>query len=243
MTTLPVYLINLDRSPDRLIQMQARLEALGLPYTRVPGVDGRAHWDALQADMDIPRFERNVGRRIMAGEIGCYASHMAVWDRMIADDAPMALILEDDVVFHDDFCAAQAAAQAAADHWDLLKLNVIRAKQPVRKAQAGAWDLNAYIGPFTGMGAYMIKRDVAAKLRHAIWPPTRPIDHELDRVFVHHIRHLGMEPFPSHVEDGGRSTITGASFDGVKKFKGFKRLPLHLLRLGNTLRKLGYVLR
>jgi hypothetical protein len=33
--TIPAYLINLDRSPDRLAEMQARLDALGVTFIRV----------------------------------------------------------------------------------------------------------------------------------------------------------------------------------------------------------------
>lgn len=240
--TLDTYLINLDRSPDRLAAMQAQLDQMGLPFARVRGVDGAADWDSLSADIDIPRFERNVGRRILKGEIGCYASHMAVWDRIIEADAPVALILEDDVVFHDDFMDAVAALVAAKDHWDMVKLNHIRAKQPLRQKGVGTWRLNAYLGPFTGMGAYLVTRDAVARLRPRMTPPTRPIDHELDRPWVHQMRHYGLTPWPSHVQDHGQSTITGGQFSGVEKFKGIKRLPLHGLRLHNHLRKAVHLL-
>lgn len=69
-------------------------------------------------------------------------------------------------------------------------------------------------------------------------PITRPIDHELDRVHVHEFRHFGLEPFPSHVDDGDRSTITGEGFSAVNKFAWYKRIPLYLLRISNLIGKI-----
>ena len=45
MDDLVAFLINLPRSTKRRLVMEERLDALGLPYTLVPGIDGRAEWD------------------------------------------------------------------------------------------------------------------------------------------------------------------------------------------------------
>lgn len=39
---LAIYLINMDRAPERLQAMQDKLGALGLGFHRIAGVDGRA---------------------------------------------------------------------------------------------------------------------------------------------------------------------------------------------------------
>ena len=36
-----IYLINLDRRPDRLKSMKAQLDLLNLPFTRYPAIDGK----------------------------------------------------------------------------------------------------------------------------------------------------------------------------------------------------------
>jgi len=236
-----VFLINLDRSIKRRADMEARLSALGLDYTWFHAIDGRANWSELAPSVTIPAFERNVGRAVMQGEIGTYHSHLGVWKAFLATDNDIALVLEDDVVFHDDFLAALHAAVAAVDQWDFLKLNKIRAKHPRVQGKIGPYSLNAYFGAATGLGAYLITRDLAARLLPAMLPVTRPIDHELDRTFVHKFRHLGLEPFPSHVDDGNDSTITGRSFAEVKKFPKWKRLPNYVLRLRNLVGKLVYM--
>jgi glycosyl transferase, family 25 len=173
----------------------------------------------------------------MAGEIGCYHSHLLVWRDFLAGSAEVALIMEDDVVFHSDFMNALDVSLLAVAEWDFLKLNKIRAKQPICQGMIGKWQLNAYLGPSTGLGAYLITRELASRLLPAMLPITRPIDHELDRVDVHDFRHFGLEPFPSHVDDGNESTITGNRFSAVKKFPWYRRLPVYVLRFRNLLGK------
>lgn len=234
---LPCYLINLPRSADRRQRMEEQLARLGLSYTLFPAVDGRARWEELLPTLDAAAFDRNTGRPALPGEVGVYHSHLGVWRRFFETGAPEALVLEDDVVFHDDFHEALAAAQDARDQWDLLKLNRIRAKQPVRCGSAGRFAVNAYRGPFTGFGAYLIRRDLAARLGESFLPIRRPIDREADRTHVHRFRHRGLEPFPSHVEDHGSSTITGSNFSEVRKRPWFRRIPSYVDRMATLVGK------
>ena len=217
--------------------MDAQLDLLPYTVRQLPGVDGAARWEELAPSVDLPAFCRNTGREVLPGEIGAYHAHLDAWRALLDSGAEVGLILEDDVVFHPDFAEAVATALAARQAWDFLKLNKIRAKTPVTQGMLGRWRLNAYLGPATGLGAYLIKADLAARLLPGMLPITRPIDHELDRVHSHDFRHFGLEPFPSHVDDGGFSTITGDAFTAVRKFPWYRRLPVHAVRAGNLLGK------
>lgn len=135
---LMVILINMDRSTQRRDQMEHRLKALGLAYSRLSAVDGKAQWGDLCQTVDIAAFERNVGRDVMQGEIGCYHSHLRAWQTLLDSDCQTLLVLEDDVVFGDDFLEALGEALQHRRSWDILNLNKIRAKQPVRQAGLGA---------------------------------------------------------------------------------------------------------
>ena len=240
---LGVWLINLDRDTDRRAAMERQLGALGLPYTRFAAINGKEQAETLARRADAAAYARNMGSPILPGKMGCYASHVTVWEAFIASDHPVALILEDDVVFHDDFLSALDLALAHADTWDTLRFNCIRAKLPVRQARLGRYDLNAYLGPFTGNAAYLIHRDVARRILPNLWPQTRAFDHELNRFFRHDFRQFGLEPFPSHVDDGGDSSITGTNFALVKKPHWTKRLPHYRLKAANYLRRGWWLLR
>ena len=243
MPDIPVWLINLPRATARREKMQAQLALMGLPYTLFPGVDGRAEEARLLANTDQVAFERNMGRKILIGGLGCYHSHLGVWEAFLASGAPIALVMEDDVVFHDDFLSSVTLALGAAQHWDFLKLNKIRAKMPISQGRIGPYHLNAYLGPNTGTGAYLINRATAAKLLPAMRRVTRATDHEINRFFVHDFRLRGLEPFPSHVDDGNVSLITGTGFADVRKFPWYRRLPHYLLKAQNYLRRFLWLLR
>ena len=98
---LSVWQINMPRALARRNKMEIELARSGLEYSLFPSVDGKAEADRLLANIDIEAFERNVGCIILIGGLGCDHSHLAVWDTFLATGKPLALILEDDVVFHD----------------------------------------------------------------------------------------------------------------------------------------------
>ncbi|MFN3846841.1 MAG: glycosyltransferase family 25 protein [Paracoccaceae bacterium] len=240
---LPVWMINLDRATDRRARMEAQFDALGLTVTRIAAIDGKTEAARIVPVADTDRFTALMGRPPLAAELGCYLSHLEAWRQLVASDAKVGLVLEDDVVFHDNFLLAVTAALRASDQWDMLKLNRIRAKMPVPQGRVQAWQLNAYLGPATGFGAYLITRDLAARLLPKLLPIRLPIDYEATRFFDHDFRLLGLEPFPSHVDDGGVSTITGQNFAEVVKPPRHKRLGNYGMRAGNYLRRAVWLAR
>ena len=237
------FLINLPRATERRQKMEEQLAALNLPYELFNAVDGRERGEELLKRLDKRAFERNAGRKVLMGELGCYASHLEVWKETLASGAEFALVLEDDVVFHEDFLDAIELAISHARHWDYLKLNRIRAKIPVRQGKIGTYDLNAYLGPATGTGAYLIKASTIRKLMPGMLPITRPFDHELNRFFAHDFRLLGLEPFPSHIDDGGVDFIARDAGPVAKRAPFYHRLPNYRLRVANYFRRFSYLLR
>lgn len=239
---LGVWLINLDRAEKRRADMQARLAALALPYTQFRAVDGKAEAAALEHTVDRAAYERNTGSHLLPGKIGCYHSHMRVWQELVTSDYPVALILEDDVVFHDDFLTSVDAALSVMDQWDTIRFNCVRAKIPVTQSRVGPYKLNAYIGPFTGNGAYLIKRETAARLLPNLLPMQRPFDRELNRFFVHNFRQRGLEPWSSHIDDDGTSTITGVQNSDLRKKSMIHRIPSKLQKYSFYVQRIIYLL-
>lgn len=236
-----VLLINLPRSVERRARMEERLTELGLAYELLPAVDGRAQWDELLSSVNVDAFQRHVGRDVLPGEVGCYHSHLQAWRRFLASEAQALLVLEDDMVFHADFLDALRTALRGQAHWDMLKLAKIRAKQPVCQGHLGAYRLNAYLGAATGFGAYLVQRETAKRLLPALLPIRAPIDRELERVQAYDLRHFGLEPFPSHPQDEGQSTITGQHFSAVKRYPLSRRWTKYAEQSRNLLLRLFYL--
>lgn len=238
-----IWVINLPRDTGRRQQMEAQLEAMGLAFALFPAIDGRIKEGRLLRRADAFSYALNMGAPLLPGKMGVFASHLAVWEALQCSPHKAALILEDDVVFHDDFLTALDTALTNADLWDMVRFNKIRAKIPVTQARLGRYSLNAYLGPFTGNAAYLIKREVAARVAPGLWPQTRALDHELNRFFKHDYRQLGLEPWASHPDDGGTSTITGTGFELVKKPHWTKRLPHYRLKAANYFRRAFWLAR
>ncbi|CAD0301269.1 MULTISPECIES: glycosyltransferase family 25 protein [Xanthomonas] len=102
------YLINMQRSSDRLQAMSARFQALGMPFERIPAFDGATLTPEQIADFVRERPLEGSGdgfstgpRKWTASNIGCFLSHQAAW-RIAADsDDAYTAIFEDDMHLSD----------------------------------------------------------------------------------------------------------------------------------------------
>ncbi len=86
---VPTFVINLDRRPDRLGQVAARLDRAGMAFVRQPAVT-----PDLVADSGI----RSANPGLQPTELACVASHFEIYRRVADEQIPLALILEDDVL-------------------------------------------------------------------------------------------------------------------------------------------------
>lgn len=155
---LAVFLINMDGATKRLADMTARLDAMGLKAERIPGVNGR------ELNYPIPEFSEISymlmhGRRTSPPEIGCYLSHVACARKFMEGDADISLILEDDVIFDDDFLNAIDEAALNGSDWDLLRLTTVSngRKFPFRPLSNGR-SLAVALTREKGSGAYLVNR-------------------------------------------------------------------------------------
>src|SRR5262249_8648793 len=111
------FVINLDRSPNRLALVREQLTSLGLAWERVPAVDGSTLSLPDHGVVDEKAFKWRHHALLRRGEIGCYLSHRIAINRFLASPAAAGVILEDDVQLSADFAAALAALAACPDRW------------------------------------------------------------------------------------------------------------------------------
>ena len=238
-----VWLISLPESADRRARAVEQLSACGLKFNVFDAIDGTAQADNLAHRVDAEAYQRNMGTPLLPGKMGVYASHLAVWQEFLATENDFALVLEDDVVLHEDFPVALQAALSVESHWDIIRFNCIRAKLPVTQARVGKYRVNAYLGPFTGNATYLIKRETANKLGTSLWPQQRALDHELNRFFIHGYRQLGLEPWSSHPDDAGVSTITGVNHALLQKPHWSERKPYYKQKALNYFKRFSWLFR
>ena len=93
---MKTYLINLDRSIDRLEAMKIRLKTIGVDFERVSGIDGNKF---PPVDYTTKSPNARYPHHLSAGEIACFLSHKKCWELLIKSNEEWALILEDNCTF------------------------------------------------------------------------------------------------------------------------------------------------
>jgi glycosyl transferase family 25 len=240
---IPIYVISLARAKQRRIRVASEFERVGLEYAIYEGIDGQLSSQELLALFDSRAWTRNMGGPLSLGHLGCYMSHVQLWRQVATGDDAIALICEDDVVFSSEFPNALLSALSMQSQWDIVRFSCVRAKGKLLQAVSGEFSLNAYWGPFTGNGCYLIKRDVASRLADSFLPIRRAHDHELNRFFFYNIRLMGLEPFTAQPQDDGKSFITGKDMALASKFPFHRRLPHYVQKLGNYVRRIDWLAR
>ena len=90
------FVINLKRRPDRLENFKAKCP---LDFTVVPAFDGKNYQDESEAEKSLMKKFIN----LMPGEIGCFISHIRIFQKIVDEAIPLAFIMEDDAIFCEDF--------------------------------------------------------------------------------------------------------------------------------------------
>lgn len=96
--SIPIYLVNLDRRPDRLAHMTGQLDAMGLTFERVPALDGA------EPDCPIdPRVAQSNHVLPMGRGSQAYASTLLrLFETIATGDNELVLLLQDDIELSPD---------------------------------------------------------------------------------------------------------------------------------------------
>ena len=170
----PVFVISLADSHERRRHAEAQCRELNLPWEFVDAVDCRnASLDDI-ADKHDPRKASRFGMRPLApAEVGCYLSHLKVYELMRERGVRRAVVAEDDFRLDDAPRAARviAALNASAPAFDIVQLGVHISRSPIISryyARPIAADDDLLISRFQGIASgayfYMIDLDYAEAL-------------------------------------------------------------------------------
>jgi glycosyl transferase family 25 len=232
------YVINLDRSPDRMERIGHELAAQGIAHERHAAVDGRSLDLSAEADFDGEGYARSHGKKVVPNEVGCYLSHMAVMKRFLQTAHEHCLVLEDDAQLSNDFSAVVQQVLGSPANGDLTLLYGNRrhvalalSELPCHRKMVGYW------GKQTGAVAYLVNRKAAeAFVRHML-PMRLPLDHAFSQVWTMGIRMRGVHPFP--VTTGAFESVIGKTGE---KFPLRQRLRTLRFRFTCEMRRYRYQL-
>jgi glycosyl transferase family 25 len=223
-----IYLINLDRSSDRLLSADKHFNAVGLPFERIVAID--AHKEDLSGyPIDRKVFQRTHGRAtIRPGEIGCYFSHLKALRAFLASEREFGIILEDDVLPHKQLSVMLEELMDFSDEWDIVSLFHFHRGGPIVVRRAKHFSMNVHIAHISSSAAYLLTRAAAEYLVSCLGVMQECIDHSLYAPWKHGLKLRSVTPLPINLTaQAHQSTINPES---GKKPLIFFRLPTLLNR-------------
>lgn len=176
-TPYPIFIISLDDAEQRRQPLLDQLAEQGLEWQVFPAVDARTGVpEEYEPLIDRENSYKRMRREMSNGEYGCALSHRSIYQKIVAEHLPGAVILEDDAILHPhfgDFLRAGDAASADMVIFDYLRASVSRWRD--RTATHGV-KLHQMYARSTRTTGYALSQKAAQKMLAA----TTPISHAAD---------------------------------------------------------------
>lgn len=170
-----IFVINLDKNPERLLWIKNQLDSFGMAFERFAAVLGSAlPPDEYRRSTSPFRSLMAYGALLEKGEVGCALSHLAVYRRIVSDGLPYALILEDDCTFSRDFprILKEVETFVKADKKQVVLLSAHGVSDELRNRDMGIVPIRTC----TCADAYVITNTAAQAILNANYPVVVPCD-------------------------------------------------------------------
>lgn len=163
-SNIKIFLINLDSRKDRLLKMEERLK--DTKFERIQAVD--------KTTLNIKE-----NGNLSTAELSCIASHIKALNRFLESDGEICCILEDDVIFGQDFFKILNMNFVFPDDCYIIKLETFLQDIWVSKFfhKAGSLRLNKLHSIHYGSAAYLTSRKGAKYLISELEKCEAAVDH------------------------------------------------------------------
>ena len=169
--------------PERYAGLQRRLAPWKDRVSLFPGTDGaqidRSTWSAARLKSGLWK-----GKPIRRGQMGCYDSHVRLWQKIARQHTGPILVLEDDAgLAHTPriselFRSLFATLEKRKIPWDVIYLGHFGTWRGAGRVVApGIREATQWQGLF----CYLIKPDAARLLASHAWPMREPVDVYMQR--------------------------------------------------------------
>jgi glycosyl transferase, family 25 len=172
---MKIYLINLDRHPERLAHMRKQLD--GVAFERISAIDGSRRPPTTNG---LTRFE-----------LACLESHRTAWRKFLASAEGLACFLEDDVHIQPGFAALLEGTKWPPKDAHSVKLDTYFQKVRLgeRLRASGGREIARLYSRHESAAAYILSRDGAARYLELTESARQPADYA---VFPNAPRRLGL---------------------------------------------------
>jgi len=218
------YVINLDRSKDRLEHITRIFGEQGLVFERIAAVDGR-----LLSEEELGRLtaKSTWQPKLTASEVGCFLSHRKCLRQIAEGNEPWVAVFEDDVILSSSIKILLQEDSWIPQNTDIVKLDTNKtictlSRRKIINIARKKYYLSRLLSAHYGTGCYIISRQCAKKLLDLIQAIKAPIDviyFDPNKGLLHQLNIQQVIPAPV-IQSGMTSTI-----EKGKKVK--EVLPLH----------------
>lgn len=193
MSVSNVYVISLKRSVERREKVAQEMAEKNIAFTFFDAVDGHSGEPELAADYDYrKRLWLTSGYMPFKGELGCYASHYALWIKCVELGEPI-IVCEDDITLSDQASSIVSLALEKVKYYGFLRLEAIEpggACVPVEHLDNGTISLMK--DNFGGLRSYAISPSAAMRLIKHRW--CFPVDCFVGANYIHGQYSYHLEP-------------------------------------------------
>lgn len=236
-----VFLINLDRSPDRLQLARKNLSAAGMPFQRIAGFDASKE-DLSKCVIDTAAFCIAHGRKApRKAEIGVYQSHLRAISAFLESDKEFGIVLEDDAAPELNITQSVAQLIAWRHEWDIVPLFHFHSGGPVTLKKQAGLSLTVHLAHISSAAAYIINRHAAQVLLKNLAIQRACIDHTLFEHWTHGLKLRGIVPMAMRLSE--QAHVSTILVEGSEKLPLLLRLPTFTARVQNALRIFAYAIK
>ncbi|TMP32425.1 glycosyl transferase family 25 [Pseudoalteromonas rubra] len=231
MTQPPIFIINMDGCEDRWQSTYTRLREVGLDATRFPATNGKLLSESeVTAWYNPSENHKRYHRHLTPGEIGCYISHYRIYEKVVNENIPYALVLEDDLHIEDSL-APLLSLFSDIEGWDMVKLSDNRANPFIEQTVLNQkFTMGNYKKVPNGTQGYLISLGGAKKLIQRR-PFFRPIDVDFQFHGELGLRIIGIKPYPISEDISFESAIENINQGRHSNRSTFLRNIKHRVRM------------
>ena len=245
----PVFIISLPHEAQRQEQIAAQLGRFGFTYEFFPATRKDVMSQADKAFYNSRRRRLALGKDLYDAEIACMLSHKRLIEKLVAENIPNAIIMEDDCVVCEEFPAIINALMERPRLWSLVRF-FGNEKHERRRHHKIAPLIPGFslvrIGTSPGEAhCYLLNQPAARNMARALSYTSTPIDILMGQPWKTRLGVITVHPkvawqdlrFDSGIGDerfSGRLHVTG-----VEKLAFRLLYPLYTLR-NNVFKRLYY---
>ncbi len=228
----PIWVVSLPSAQDRRALIARNFAAAGLEFEFFDAIDGRKGLaPEYEAMVDRVRTLERDGTPMTDGEYACALSHQAVYLRIIEEDLPGAIVLEDDAMLTPAF--RQFYLERGYEAAPLIQMFYFQARVWKGRGKTMTSGIRLYrlAEPAFAATGYSISHEAARRIRAESLPIRAPADWPCDtaRLGAHvTVPRLIMHPDPAEQASTlteSRAQKDVSNYDPNRRFpKGWRRL-------------------